>query len=118
MNIKTNIILSSLAKTILLLVFLIVSGNTAYAGSKIASHSKPESGRNISEIYKLSLEKNIPGQCRKSCAVSSRPCFEKLLIGHKERKDAFRMANWKGVCKKKKTVCEKFCERNNKDISN
>ena len=115
---KTNIIFWSLAKTILLLVFLIVSGNTAYAGSKIASHSELESGQIISEIYKLSLEINIPDQCRKSCAISSRPCFEKLLIGHKERKDAFRMANWKGVCKKEKTVCEKFCERDNKDISN
>lgn len=115
---KTNIILSCLAKTILLLVFLIVSGNTAYAGSKIASHSEPESGKNISEIYKLSLEINISGQCRILCAISSRPCFEKLLIGHQDRKDAFRMANWKGVCKKKKTVCEKFCERDNKDILN
>ena len=115
---KTNRILSGLAKTILLLVFLIVSGNTAYAGSKNASHSGPESGQNISEIYKLSLEINIPDQCRKSCAISSRPCFEKLLIGHKDRKDAFRMANWNGVCKKEKTVCENFCERDNKDILN
>ncbi len=102
----------------LMLGFLFATNLTVYANSTLPDHSELEAKQKISQIYHLSLENNFQAQCMKSCAVSSRPCFAKLWLRHKERKNAFRMVNWEAICKKEKSICEKKCSREKGNFPN